>query len=396
MAKYNIVSARLDIYAQDWYKKEIDMDELPYITYYKKGDLLTFPSIRDPPRMARVVEKYNKYWEQLATVEQAENFVLKDHTYDWTGRLLTRPKVLAVIWDRDEYSDQLSTFKQIAEDFIWREDISFAVVTDKEVAKTLKLQNPGWFGQNFDNNTILVYLKNARYLPESVESYDLLNQAGDYESIHDFIGMASLAPVEELTHLNRNAFHGQVPKLYLFYSPVDLAKSDPAVENFKLLAAKIGRKYNFVLSDGRDNLRKMVSVGINGCKLPCIGFESAQSDRTVFKYDNELLGQSIQNMTRFLGKYQNGEIFDSRPEVDGLWDSINQHEKITENMTLTYAGLRGEVFKEGAGASDYLLYFYNGTQSQNLPNLRTFSYVEHFLQFRLHLDGMQAFTYDFG
>jgi hypothetical protein len=101
-------------------------------------------------------------------------------------------------------------------------------------------------------------------------------------------------------------------------------------------------------------------------------------------------------VTRFLAKYQNGEIFDSRPEVDGLWDSINQHEKITENMTLTYAGLRGEVFKEGTGASDYLLYFYNGTQSQNLPNLRTFSYVEHFLQFRLHLDGMQAFTYDFG
>jgi hypothetical protein len=175
MAKYNIVSARLDIYAQDWYKKEIDMEEMPYITYYKKGELLTFPSIRDPPRMARVVEKYNKYWEQLSTVEQAENFVLKDHTYDWTGRLLTRPKVLAVIWDSQEYSDQLSTFKQIAEDFIWREDISFAVVTDKEVARTLKLQNPAWFGQNFDNNTILVYLKNARYLPESVESYDLLN-----------------------------------------------------------------------------------------------------------------------------------------------------------------------------------------------------------------------------
>jgi hypothetical protein len=75
-----------------------------------------------------------------------------------------------VIWDSQEYFDQLSTFKKIAEDFIWREDISFAVVTDKEVARTLKLQNPGWFGQNFDTNTILVYLKNARYLPESVES----------------------------------------------------------------------------------------------------------------------------------------------------------------------------------------------------------------------------------
>jgi hypothetical protein len=116
----------------------------------------------------------------------------------------------------------------------------------------------------------------------------------------------------------------------------------------------------------------------------------------VFKYDNELLGQSIKNVTRFLNKFQIREIFDSRPKVDEFWDSIIQHEKITENMTLTYAGLRGEVFKKGAGASDYLLYFYNGTQSQNLSNLRTFSYVEHFLQFRLHLDGMQAFTYDFG
>ena len=86
--------------------------------------MLTFPSIRDPPRMARVVEKYNKFWLFLNSVEEAENFVFKDHSYDWTGRLLTRPKALGVLWDKEEYDEQLLNFQQIAEDFVWREDIS--------------------------------------------------------------------------------------------------------------------------------------------------------------------------------------------------------------------------------------------------------------------------------
>jgi len=70
---------------------------------------------------------------------------------------------------------------------------------------------------------------------------------GDYNEIHDFIGMGSIGLVEELTHLNRNAFHAEVPKLILFYNPIEVKKTEPAVENFiNNLAEKIGRRYNFL------------------------------------------------------------------------------------------------------------------------------------------------------
>ena len=35
MSKYNFVAPRLDIFAQDWYKKEFKMEEMPYMIYYK-------------------------------------------------------------------------------------------------------------------------------------------------------------------------------------------------------------------------------------------------------------------------------------------------------------------------------------------------------------------------
>lgn len=333
LGKYNFKIARLDIFEQDWYKKELKMDEMPYMAYYRKGDLFTFPTIRDPPRMARVVERYNNFYQTLNSVEEAEYFIQKDYAYDFTGRILTRPKALAIIWDHEEYQDFLTSYTQIATDFQWREDISFGLVTSKSVAQDLKKKYPNWFGQNIDSNTILMHRHKGRHLDEFNQAYNLLEELPDYNSVHDFIGMNSLDTIEEYTHINRNAFHGQVPKVFMFYNPIDLNKSNYAIDEFKKIAKKNGRKYNYLIADGRDNKRKMVSLGQNKCELPCIGFESPQAQNTVFKYDNSLLGYSLKNVTLFLEKYSNGEMFDSKKEVDLMWDNINQHEKIAENMT---------------------------------------------------------------
>lgn len=299
MSKYNFKVARLDIFDQDWYKKEnFVMDELPYMVYYKKGELFTFPSIRDPPRMARMVDRYNNFYQELTTVEEAKHFMLKDYHYDNTGRLLTRPKSIAIIHDKEEYGDQLNNYKRIAQDFQWREDISFGILEDKKVAMELKSMYPEWFrtqtGSNFDTgNTVLVHRKKARFLEEFTDVYDLDERAGDYDSLHDFVGMGSLGLVEELTHLNRNAFHMQKPKVILFYNPIEVAKTEKAMDNFQnTLAKKIGRKYNWLIADGRDNKRKMLTVGVNGCVLPCIGFEAPTPDNQTFAYNNDLLGSS--------------------------------------------------------------------------------------------------------
>jgi len=168
ISQYDFKVGRLDIFNQEWYKKEMfNMDELPNLVYYKHGELFTFPSIRDPPRMARVVERYNNYYSSLNTVEEAEEFMLKDYHWDTTGRLLTRPKSMAVIWDKEDFGEQIKNFKTIAQDFQWREDISFGVVEDKKVAFALKNKYPTWFkvgSMNHDTaNTILVTRKKARY-----------------------------------------------------------------------------------------------------------------------------------------------------------------------------------------------------------------------------------------
>jgi len=422
MAKYDFKVARIDIFDQDWYKQEnFIMDELPYMVYYKKGELFTFPSIRDPPRMARMVERYNYFYQELKTLEEAENFMLKDFNYDNTGRLLTRPKSLAVIHDKEDYGDQLKNFQRIAKDFQWREDISLGLVQDKSVAVQLKNLYPQWFktksGNNLDSgNTVLVHRKKARHLEEFIEIYDLDERAGDYDDLHDFIGMGSLGIVEELTHLNRNAFHVEVPKMILFYNPIEIGKTEKAMDNFiNNLAKKIGRRYNWLIADGRDNKRKMLSLGVNGCEMPCIGFEAPTPNNITYAYNNELLGDSNKNITMFLEKYEKGELFNIRQDIEEMWKGINHHEKIVENLTLTYTGLKNEVLEAGhASASlnqirgnvtesnvqntDFLLYLYNSTDfsESTRANLKTFAFVENFLQFRLYIDSMQVMAYDFG
>lgn len=184
----------------------------------------------------------------------------------------------------------------MATDFQWREDISFGLVTDKLLAFEVRNKHKNWFGNvnnlnslNYDTaNTIVIKRKKARYLEEFEDFFDLGEKEGSYNDIHDFIGMGSIGIVEELTHLNRNAFHAEVPKLILFYNPIEVAKTEPAVENFiEKVAKKIGRKYNFLMADGRDNKRKMLSLGINGCTLPCFGFEGKGSEEMVYGYNNE-------------------------------------------------------------------------------------------------------------
>jgi len=87
----------------------------------------------------------------------------------------------------------------------------------------------------------------------------------------------------------------------------------------------------------------MLSLGINGCELPCLGFESPNTSSSVFKYENELLGQSIKNVTMFLEKYQKEELNNIKQDIDLLWEGVNANEKLFENMTLTYAGVKNEV-----------------------------------------------------
>jgi len=69
--------------------------------------------------------------------------------------------------DKEDFGEQIKNFKTIAQDFQWREDISFGVVEDKKVAFALKNKYPTWFkvgSMNHDTaNTILVTRKKARY-----------------------------------------------------------------------------------------------------------------------------------------------------------------------------------------------------------------------------------------
>merc|ERR1712151_1404306 len=121
-------------------------------------------------------------------------------------------------------------------------------------------------------------------------------------------------------------------------------------------------------------------------------------------------------MGMFLEKYERGELSNVRQEIEEMWNGINHHEKIVENLTLTYTGLKNEVLEAGhATASlnqirgnvtetentqntDFLLYLYNSTDftESTRANLKTFSFVENFLQFRLYIDSMQVMAYDFG
>lgn len=90
---------------------------------------------------------------------------------------------------------------------------------------------------------------------------------------------------------------------------------------------------------------------------------------------------------------------------------MNANEKIVENMTLTYAGIKNEVLtgqsnflpeselakeKEPIKNQDFLLLLFNSTAYDVTPTLKTFQYVENFLQFRLHIDSIQVMAYDFG
>ena len=60
--------------------------------------------------------------------------------------------------------------------------------------------------------------------------------------------------------------------------------------------------------------------------------------------------------------------------------------------------IRGNVTESNVQNTDFLLYLYNSTDfsESTRANLKTFAFVENFLQFRLYIDSMQVMAYDFG
>lgn len=220
--------------------------------------------------------------------------------------------------------------------------------------------------------------------------------SGDFEDLYDFIGSRSIGIVEEHTHLNHLAFNDKMGKVYLFFDPTYVTKTEQAVQNFKHIAVSIGKKYNYLIGDGRDNKRLMVSLDLNGCELPCIGFKPPVSDPRAYRYDNEFLGNSVYNVTKFLEKYENNGLTSSREKVDRMWEGINKYEQIVENMTLTYSGLKTEVFRNDTQKYDFLLYLYNSTDINKTHNLKVMNYTENFIQLRLGHQDLQVMAYDFG
>lgn len=121
-------------------------------------------------------------------------------------------------------------------------------------------------------------------------------------------------------------------------------------------------------------------------------------------------------MVMFLEKYEKGELFNVRKDIEDMWGGINHHEKLVENLTLTYTGLKNEVLEAGHASinlnqlrmnttdsdkvqnTDFLVYLYNSTDfsASTRENLKTFAFVENFIQFRLHVDSIQVMAYDFG
>ena len=68
--------------------------------------------------------------------------------------------MLGLFSEPEDYEERIDGFKQVAEDFHWREDMAFGIIIDKALIKEMDLKYSGYLFQKDEGLNSIVFWKN--------------------------------------------------------------------------------------------------------------------------------------------------------------------------------------------------------------------------------------------
>lgn len=329
--------------------------------------------------LRRLIEPF----EPIGSVVGFERFLNFSKT-DRTGRLLTRNKVVAIFTDTDEYEELIENFKSVSRQTYWREDTEYGLVTKSDIAREIfKKYGRKFFLNDFDKNTIFFLKMKNRFARREQLTIMNFDKTRDLQA---WLAKSSISPLEEMTQLNQMSFSTKSPLLVAFVDPQAESTTQAYLDELEHLGTKYINRVNFVWVDYRDNLSLMRRLGVEGCKLPCIGFESPRGISKTFIITPSRINESptMKDIDTFLEDFFAGKLRENKkPMLDAALQLAEQETRLLNNtrpldLQEYYAALYDT-------SMDKALYFYNSSSQSPRQTARStmFNYLAHFVRQRM-------------
>lgn len=264
---YNIQVGRVDIAKEPWFASKFNVPHVPFNMFFKNGKAYHFLQEKNSALNSINIGKIINPFHVLQTPKQFETFI-NSFQADKQGRILFRTKVFAMFDSPDTYDEIVSNFFEAAEEMIWRLDVSFGLVTDKEVLKAIwKTFGKKFFDEEYDKNSLIVYTHKNRFEREDdIQKADV--EGGSIQNYKLWIGQAATRQVDEYTALNQVSYQTTAPVLIIFLNIEDEYGSEKYLEEMRKVAAEYpySQAAHFAWVDAEENKSFMKNMGVYGRK----------------------------------------------------------------------------------------------------------------------------------
>ena len=269
LGEYDIKLGRINLAKASWFE-EIDKENhkvphLPYWIFYRNGKPYSFVA---PKNEKLIVLNILKILEPYHLIQSYKNFelFLNNTDTDDSGRLLMRTKILAMFENLEEYDEILKAFLQTADHLIWRLDLTFAVITNRQVLKEIyKNFGKKFFEEKFDKNSIVIFSHKNKFEDEDrIIKLSDFNPGKGFKDVQTWIMTSSTLVMDEFTSLNQKAYRKDIPLLIAFVDPDDYTASYNLISGLRSLGSSpryLGR-INFVWINYLDNKKLMKDLGL--------------------------------------------------------------------------------------------------------------------------------------
>lgn len=337
-----------------WYELCETHGVLPsYLFYNSTSTPINKPFIlkyADKPELVYLQAKRIKEpWTVIKSLKEFYFFVKKPAYRDSTGRYLSRKTVVAILDPSNErLSGLLKDFIDVANQGFTRIEVRFGLIENITLAAQIKdrlpeyfpeesLENlfPGSSNPNPGNNSMFLSSTDSKlggdseiafYHPKRVPSFKNWVSESLVLKIEEYSWLVSLNP--------------EMPLMVFFLDlssqeGVETSKHFMALVKESKIADRFFYRVNFMWAEVEDNKKLLLSMGQEGCILPCAGFQTGKHmpdklfippslSTTSERGDKEALREMVSKLETFIERYYQKGLENRLGEVRERESKVNE------------------------------------------------------------------------